>query len=141
MALALTEYAVEPTRVPTRSDSCRLAFGLVASEALPTPRRSSRCAFLTVFFRTMWIVPAIDWVETSALAAGRISMRSMTSGESWPIEKPAGARSPLTSTRWILSGRGCAFVVGAGSVAAGSGWSERMRGVRRGRVRWRRGGA
>ncbi len=42
------------------------------------------------------MVPAIDWVENSALAAGRISMRSMTSGESWSIEKPAGARSPLS---------------------------------------------
>ena len=48
------------------------------------------------FFSTMLMVPATDCVEYSALAARSTSMRSMTSGESESIEKPAGARSPLS---------------------------------------------
>jgi hypothetical protein len=56
---------------------------------------SSRWAGFSAFFSTMLMVPAMDWVLNSALAARSTSMRSITSGARLSMEKPAGARSPL----------------------------------------------
>ncbi len=95
-ALAGTEYE----KAPSRSDSCRLACGPKPLFEPWAASLSSRCRFFTARLRMMLMVPATDWVENSALAARSTSKRSIESGASDSIEKPAGARSPLTST-WV----------------------------------------
>ena len=87
---------IEYDILPTLSDSCRFTFGpRMPLLVRRMPTLTSRWPVRIAFFSTMLMVPATDWVENSALAARSTSMRSMTSGASDSIEKPAGARSPL----------------------------------------------
>ncbi|MDB5790804.1 MAG: hypothetical protein JWQ80_828 [Massilia sp.] len=92
IALPATEYDI----LPSLSDTWKLAVGPSKPPPVRAPILNSRWPLRIAFFSTMLMVPATDCVENSALAARSTSMRSMTSGESESIEKPAGARSPLT---------------------------------------------
>ena len=58
------------------------------------PALMVRCDTLYFFFMTMLMVPAIAWVLNSAVAARRISIRSIKSGDRLSIENPGGGLSP-----------------------------------------------